>query len=129
MQKKWTIELTEEQLRIMADCVEDCHRFAAGQCDMCNTICRLDNFCEVRNTLEEQVEPLVAPSGRGSSYSWNGGTCKNKHQRKFIAMTYGIYREIIHQLTIARGLHNTYSSPTLTCEEQGELPIVKPKQP
>ena len=35
--KKYRITLTEEQLRLIADCVEDCHRFACGQTELWNT--------------------------------------------------------------------------------------------
>lgn len=119
-QNKYTIELTEEQLLLIANCVEDCHRFAAGQCELYNTNLYFDNCCEVRDILQEKVEPLVAPNGRGSSYGWSGRSCQNKFQRKFIAETYGIYREILHQYTVANGIDNVYSSPTLRCEEQGE---------
>ena len=33
-EKKYIIELSETQLRLIADCVEDCHRFAAGQTEL-----------------------------------------------------------------------------------------------
>lgn len=58
--QKWRIEVTEHQLRLMAQCIEDCHRF----------------------------------------YGWNGGSCPNDNQRKLLAETYYLYREIYHQLNI-----------------------------
>ena len=39
--KKYRITLTEEQLRLIADCVEDCHRFACGQTELWNTTLQL----------------------------------------------------------------------------------------
>lgn len=126
--RKWVIELTEEQLSLIANCVEDCHRFASGQSELHNTTVHLDNYLELRDTLQEHVEPLIAPSGRGSFCKWTGCGARNEHQRKFLAKTYGIYREIQHQLYLARGMSNVYTSPTLTCGEQGQLPVVKIKE-
>lgn len=34
---KYRITLTEKQLRLVSRCVEDCHRFAAGQTELWNT--------------------------------------------------------------------------------------------
>ena len=39
--KKYRITLTEEQLRLIADCAEDCHRFACGQTELWNTTLQL----------------------------------------------------------------------------------------
>lgn len=33
-EKKWRIEVTEHQLRLMAQCIEDCHRFIGGQMEL-----------------------------------------------------------------------------------------------
>ena len=41
MEKKYQIELTETQLRLIADCVEDCHRFAGGQTELHNTVSKI----------------------------------------------------------------------------------------
>ena len=38
MSKKYTIELSEEQMRLVAQCLEDVSRFAAGQWELQNTI-------------------------------------------------------------------------------------------
>ena len=46
---------------------------------------------------------------------------KDEHQRKFIAKTYAIYREILHKVVN----NGVYKYPTLTCEEGGELPIIE----
>lgn len=125
-QHKYTLEVTEEQLRIIADCVEDLHRFAAGQTDMWQTA-YLYNNRELIKRLRE-LKPLVTPQLEwNASYPWNGGGCPNELQRKFIAMTYGIYREIRHALAVENqnGTWNTYLSPTLTCEDSVPLPIIK----
>lgn len=121
--KKYQITLTEKQLRLIAECVEDCHRFMSGQMEMHNITSRLDNYHELYDKLYE-LKPLVTPelTHRGSSYGWNGGHCPNEHQRKFIAETYPIYREILHFFACQQTVNdwNVYRNETLTCEEGGE---------
>ena len=124
-QKKWRIELTESQLLLIANCVEDCHRFIGGQMDLYNSTYCLKNYCELSEELGK-LQPLVTPLlSRNASYGWNGGSCPDDYQRKFIAETYYLYREIYHQLTLEAAKHrdmgwNVYFSDTLTCKESGE---------
>lgn len=122
--KKYTIECTEEQLRIIADCVEDCCRFAAGQLELFHTTSKLENYSKITDELSK-LKNLVTPDlPYNASYGWNGGTCPDDIQRKFIAKTYPIYREILHFLAIENQWENVYSSSTLTCEEGGEPVII-----
>ena len=124
-QKKWRIELTEHQLRLIANCVEDCHRFIGGQMELSNSTACLKHgrhLGEELSTLQAFVTPLLE---RGASYGWNGGSCPDDNQRKFIAETYYLYREIYHQLTLEAAKHkdmgwNVYLGETLTCGESGE---------
>ena len=124
-EKKWRIELTEHQLRLIANCVEDCHRFIGGQMELSNSTACLKHgrhLGEELSTLQAFVTPLLE---RGASYGWNGGSCPDKNQRKFIAETYYLYREIYHQLTLEAAKHkdmgwNVYLGETLTCDESGE---------
>ena len=124
-EKKWRIELTEHQLRLIANCVEDCHRFIGGQMELSNSTACLKHgrhLGEELSTLQAFVTPLLE---RGASYGWNGGSCPDKNQRKFIAETYYLYREIYHQLTLEAAKHkdmswNVYIDETLTCIESGE---------
>lgn len=124
-EKKWRIELTEHQLRLIANCVEDCHRFIGGQMELSNSTACLKHsrhLGEELSTLQPFVTPLL---GSGASYGWNGGSCPDKNQRKFIAETYYLYREIYHQLTLEAAKHknmwwNVYLDETLTCNESGE---------
>lgn len=124
-EKKWRIELTEHQLRLIAKCVEDCHRFIGGQMELSNSTACLEHYSELSEELGK-LQPFVTPElGRGASYGWDGGTCPYKPQRKFIAETYYLYREIYHQLTLDVAKHrnmgwNVYFSETLTCNESGE---------
>ena len=124
-QKKWRIELTEHQLRLIANCVEDCHRFIAGQTELSNSITCLKHYFKLREELDK-LQPLVTPLlERRAAYSWDGGSCPNKNQRKFIAETYYLYREIYHQVTLDEAKHrnmgwNVYFGEPLTCNESGE---------
>ena len=124
-QKKWRIELNEHQLRLIANCVEDCHRFIAGQMGLDNSTACLKHYRELSEELDK-LQPLVTPLlGRGASYGWDGGSCPDDNQRKFIAETYYLYREIYHQMTVDVAKHkymdwNVYFSETLTCKDSGE---------
>ena len=118
--RKYTITLTEHQMMLIANCVEDIHRFLAGQTELANATSLLDNHREVTDSLR-RLQPLVTPElPMGASYGWSGGTCPNEHQRRMIAETYYLYREMLHQYTLTNGHKNVYSSETLRCEESGE---------
>ena len=124
-QIKWRIELTEHQLRLIANCVEDCHMFIGGQMELSNSTVCLERYFEIREELEK-LKPLVTPRlGRGASYGWNGGSCPNEDQRKFLAETYYLYREIRHKITLDEAKYedmswNVYLGDTLTCKDSGE---------
>lgn len=125
--KKYKVTLTERQIQTIIECVEDVHRFIGGQVELSNATSMLDNMNEVQETLRNELYPLVVPElrqkyGMNASYGWNGGSCPNEHQKKFLAETYYIYRELRHQLTVRRnsGEWNVYNSPTLRCEDSGE---------
>lgn len=130
-QKLYTLTVTEDQLHLIANCVEDCHRFAAGQMELFNTTAFAEETGELHHRLND-LQPLVTPElMKGASYGWNGGSCPDEHQRKFIAQTYAIYREIVHRLRVLDNRPkgwSVYDSPTLTCEEGGPVPIVELKK-
>ena len=124
-QIKWRIELTEHQFMLIAKCVEDCHRFIGGQMELSNSTACLERHCELSEELGK-LQKLVTPLlGRGVAYGWDGGSCPDDNQRKFLAETYYLYREIYHQLTLEDAKHqdmswNVYSGDTLTCNDSGE---------
>ena len=121
--KKYRITLTEEQLILISNCVEDCHRFACGETELQNTTSafNIKEWKELRYRLQ-CLQPLVTPElGICESYGWSGIGCKDEYQRKFIAKTYAIYREILYKVVN----NGVYKYPTLTCEEDGELPIIE----
>ena len=124
-ENKWRIELTEHQLRLIANCVEDCHRFIGGQMELSNSTACLKHYRELSDELgklQTFVTPLLE---HRAAYGWDGGTCPDKHQRKFIAETYYLYREIYHQMTLEEANRkymgwNVYIGGTLTCSDSGE---------
>ena len=124
-EKKWRIELTEHQLRLIANCVEDCHRFIGGQMELSNSTACLKHYRELSEELDK-LQPLVTPLlERRAAYGWDGGYCPNERQRKFIAETYYLYREIYHQITLDEAKYedmgwNVYLGETLTCKDSGE---------
>ena len=93
--------------------------------ELSNSTSCLTHHLELKEELEK-LQPLVTPRlGRGASYGWNGGNCPNEDQRKFLAETYYLYREIYHQLILDMSNNknmycNVYLDETLTCNESGE---------
>ncbi len=126
MEKKYRITMTESQLRLMIDAIEDWHRFLSGQCGMDNATSYIKDTHTARENLDTYVRPYIVPElkYRGAAYGWSGGQCPNEHQRKAIAMSYLLYREPLHYLTTHSDKNmswNVYNGETLTCEEQGEM--------
>lgn len=122
MSRKYTITLNEEQLMLVSSCVEDIHRFLCGDTDLSNATSVLD--VKDRNVLQkrlEQLKPLVTPELLlYQEYDWAGNGCPNNAQRRMIAQTYYLYREMLHKYMLANNYKNVYTSPTLTCEDSGE---------
>ena len=130
MEQKYTLTVTESQLRLIADCVEDLSRFMSGQMELWNSTSRLDNFVELKERLNDLHSLVTLDLPRNTSYGWNGGRCPNKNQEEFIAKTYAIYREIRHRLRVLTKdpddeNYNVYDSPTLTCKLGGGLPKIE----
>ena len=119
-QRKYTISLTEEQMMIIANCVEDIHRFLGGQTELWHTTSVLDNAHDVRYKMAEMAKAVTPELCRGINYDWAGNGCPNEHQRKMIAQTYYLYREMLHQYTIVNKHKNVYTSETLRCKDSGE---------
>lgn len=118
--RHYTITLNEEQLLLVSRCIEDISRFLAGDTELCYAISGLDNWRELYHKLKD-LHPLVTPElEQNANYGWSGAHCPNEQQRKLIAQTYYLYREMLHQYTLANNHHNVYSSPTLRCKDSGE---------
>jgi hypothetical protein len=126
---RYRIEMTQSQLALIARCIEDVSRFMTGQMELFNSTVLLEHNREVQELLK-MCYPCVVPElykeygGYGASHGWNGSSCPNDAQRKFIAQTYYIYREIYHQLEITREpksyYWSVYRGETLRCEDSGE---------
>ena len=114
--KKYRIELTEKQLQLIARCVEDCHRFAAGQTGMTNTTGNL--FVKGLREKLAELRKDIAPC------DWAGNGAAGNCQRKFVAQTYPIYREIYHHFATEAGINSVYTSPMLRSGLGGEPPVI-----
>lgn len=115
--------MTEEQIALAVACIEDIHRFLAGQTELYNATTVLDNSSEVQGMLK-QLHPLVTPGlPPNASYGWDGMHCPNESQRKMIAATYYLYREMRHKYNLANKKQDVYTSETLRCKNSGE-PII-----
>ena len=110
---------------LMAKCIEDCSRFIGGQMELSNSTACLKHGRHLGEELS-RLQPFVTPElGCGASYGWSGGSCPDENQRKFIAETYYLYREIYHQITLEEAKDkdmdwNVYLGETLTCKDSGE---------
>lgn len=126
--RKWRITLTEEQLYVLINAVEDWHRFICGQCSMDYATSFIDSpkgMSLARELLDKQVKPAIFPELQiNESYSWCGGQ-PNPYISRAAAISYMLYRECRHKLTLASNQKdwNVYKSETLTCDEQG--PMIK----
>ena len=124
-QRLWKITLTEEQMCVMMSAVEDWHRFLCGECSMSNATSYIKNpaMNKTRDILDNQVKPAMFPElYLSQSYKWCGGQ-PNPYMSKDATISYMIYREIRHQLTVA---NKKEDSDTLLCIEQGPLIKVRP---
>lgn len=123
--KKYKIELSEEQIRLISFCLEDLSRFASGQCELRYTLEEMlkglpfDEQMKKRDEVEKllkQIKRILLPELQfNESKGYNGS--------EFIGNTYQIYRSILHQLAIDNKWNNTYSSPTLSSGNMGTIKI------
>jgi hypothetical protein len=122
---KYKIELTEEQMSLIAQCLEDVSRFASGQWEMQNTIDAMvkdlsfEEQIKRRDEAEEllrQAKNLLLPDMLDNSSSGYNGT-------EFIGNTYQIYRTILHQFAKDKNWNNVYSSPALSSGNLGTIKI------
>ena len=121
-EKKFRITVSESQLRMIADCVEDCSRFMAGDLELHNCTSKLENYWDIYNELKKLQHYVTPRLSRGANYNWAGSHCPNELQRKFIAASYYLYREIRHFDAVRRNVDNVYRSETLRCANSG-MPI------
>lgn len=124
---KYTIELSEEQMRLVADCLEDISRFASGQMELRHTTEEMfralphEDYTRMRDqkdVLIDKLKKVMLPKmAKNESYGYNS--------TEFIGNVYQIYRTILHQLAIDNNWNNVYSSPALPSGNMGEVKISK----
>jgi len=127
MSKRYTIELSEEQMRLISDCMDDVSRFAAGQWQLRSTIEEMlrglpfDEQMKRRDEAEEllrQAKRVLLPDFvDNESFGYNS--------TEFIGNCYQISRTILYQLAKDNGWDNVYSYPALA---SGTLGTIKIKQ-
>lgn len=133
LERIYTVELTETQMHLIASCVEDIHRLAAGGAELYNTMLSLlaecDDQCEKRDAIEDllkKVKRIVYPDlSPGARYSYHGKGAPHRSQQNFIANTYQIYRELYHFSAVANGYRDVYASETLPGGSIGRPRLVK----
>jgi hypothetical protein len=125
MSKKYTIELSEDQMRLIADCMDDVSRFASGQWQLRTTLNEMlqglpfEEWIERRNEAEEllrQAKRVLLPDfADNQSFGYNS--------TEFIGNTYQITRTILYQLAKDNDWDNVYSSPALASGTLGTIKI------
>ena len=136
MGKKYSIELTEKQLRVIADALEFYSRFLAGQWEIPDAMefkeyklqDKYIGFWEKRNFVEEQFKILKSNfTGLPIHASYGIGSDKLHEDAK---IAYDIYRPILEQFAKERKEENSdnthysvYDSPGLTYSKEGRINI------
>lgn len=125
----WQITLTEDKMRLIAGCVEDCSRFLSGQTELYNTTSGLfpiEDWQHLQEKLRDLKRYVTPDLSHSSSYDYMGNGCPNDYQRKSIAQGYATYKSILHALATEYQWNNVHSRDPLTCEEGGNLMTVRP---
>lgn len=122
--KKYRIELSEQQMRLIADCLEDVSRFASGQWEMRYTIEEMLRGMPFDEQMKRrgEVEELLKKAKRVLLPDLTDNASKGYNGSEFIGNTYQIYRTILHQLAKGNDWNNVYSSSALP---SGNLGIIK----
>lgn len=123
--KKYRIEVTEEQLRLISNCIEDCSRFASGQCRMEHTLeamaidmpheTRIDTKFDAEELLNGVKRLLLPNLYDNASLSYNA--------TPFIGNTYQLYRTMLYRLAKDNQRNNVYSFPALPSGIMGDVKI------
>ena len=123
--KKYTIELSENQMSLIAQCLEDISRFASGQWEMQNTIENMVKGLPHKEQIKRRDEAeiflnhakriLLPELADNQSKGYNGS--------EYIGNTYQIYRTILYQLAKDNDWNNVYSSSALPSGNLGTIKI------
>lgn len=123
--KKYRIELSEQQMRLIAQCLEDISRFASGQWKMRYTIEEMLKGLPVDERIKRrnEVEELLKQAKRVLLPELVDYESKGYDGSEFIGNTYQIYRTILYQLAKDNSWNNVYSYPALPSGTLGTIKI------
>jgi hypothetical protein len=123
--KKYKIEVSEDQMRLISSCLDDVSRFAAGQYEMRYTIEQMLRGLPFEEQMKRrrEVEDLLRQVKRVLLPDMSDNAGKGYDSTEFIGNTYQIYRTILHQLAIDNDWNNVYSSPSLPSGNLGSIKI------
>lgn len=123
--KKYILELSEEQLLLVARCLEDISRFASGQSELGHTLRAMLKDLEVYEMLKRRAVAedhlRLAKRALLPRVPDNGGLSYNGSD--FIGNTYQIYRSIYYCLAMENDWNNVYSSPSLPSGNMGSVNV------
>lgn len=123
--KKYRIELSEDQMRLVANCLEDVSRFASGQWELRYTIEEMVRGLPFDEQMKrrDQVEELLKQTKRVLLPDFPDNASKGYNGSEFIGNVYQIYRTILYQLAKDNNWDNVYSSPALPSGTLGTVKI------
>jgi len=123
--KKYTIQLSEEQMRLIAQCLEDVSRFASGQWEMQNTIEAMIKGLPSEEQIKrrDKAEKLLKRTKKVLLPEMSDNSSKGYNGTEFIGNTYQIYRTILHQFAKDKNWDNVYSYPALPSGTLGTIKI------
>jgi len=123
--KKYTIELSEEQMSIIAQCLEDVSRFASGQWAMQNTIEAMVKGLSQHEQIirRDEAEYYLRMAKKMLLPEVEDNSSKGYNGTDFIGNTYQIYRTILHQFAKDKNWDNVYSSSALPSGNLGTIKI------
>jgi hypothetical protein len=122
-EKLYNLVVNEEQLRLIAMCVEDCSRFAAGQFGLSNTVAYGNAGSDYEFSMDVIHDIERECCKRGLIPALRDGSYLKYNSTPFIGNTYQIYREIYHYLAIKYNWDNVYSGGTLPSGTLGTIKV------
>lgn len=123
--EKYLLEVTPTQLQLIEDCVEDCHRFAAGDFAMGNTV-SLANRDSVYGIHPSTMHRVIGVAESvGLVPGLRAGQYLSYNATAWLGNTYQIWRGIKHYRTVESGVQNVYSSDTLPSGTEGKIVVHK----
>lgn len=127
MSKRYTIELSEEQMGLIADCMDDVSRFASGQWQLRHTVEEIlrDLPFDEQMKRRDEVEELLRQAKRVLLPDFVDNESYGYNSTEFIGNCYQISRTIMHRLAIDNNWNNVYSSPALPSGTMGTVKIEK----